>query len=115
MKKNLLIALAVCLATMAGLSAQPYHTIKVNLPYSVVIGNTTLPAGEFLISDTNDGGTSSLIVLRSESGPSAGLLMQRTKEFNSSDHSAVQLKTVNGAYYSIGSIEINGAEFQPLR
>ena len=114
MRKNLLIALAVCLATMAGLSAQPYHTIKVNLPYSVVIGSTTLPAGEFLITDTNNGGTSSLIVLRSESGPSASVLMQRTRESNSSDHSAVELKPVNGAY-AIESIEIGGTEYQPLR
>jgi hypothetical protein len=115
MKKNLLIALAVCLATVAGLSAQPYHMIKVNVPYNIVVGNTTLPAGEFLISDTNNGGSSSLIFLRSESGPSANMLMQRTKESNSSDRSAVELKPAANGAYTIESIEINGAEYQPLR
>lgn len=117
MKKNLLIALAVCLASVAGAAAQSYHSIRVTLPYAVVVGSTTLPAGEFTITDANNGGSSSVILIRSDAGAGATLLMERTKspEASSTRQASVQLRPVAGGY-EIESLEMNGQQYRaPLR
>jgi hypothetical protein len=117
MKKNLLIALAVCLASVAVVAAQSYNTIRVTLPYPVVIGSTTLPAGDFVITDTDNHGSSSLILVRSDAGPGATLLMERTSNPSQSfaDHSDVHLRQVAGGY-AIESLEISGQVYRvPLR
>ena len=113
MKKNLLIALAVCLASVAGIAAQSSKTIRVTLPYTVVVGSSTLPAGDFLISDSNNDGSSSIILIRSDAGPSASLLMERTTDPTKpfTDHSSVQLRPAAGGY-EIESLEISGQTYR---
>lgn len=116
MKKNLLIALAVCLAAVAGVIAQPYHTIRVALPYPVVVGNITVPAGAAQITDMNDNGSSSLMIIRSDSGPSASILMSRIKDVKQSDAqkaSVILRQTTTG--YELQSLEIDGQEYGSLR
>jgi len=116
MKKNLLIALVVCLAPVAAALAQPYNMIRVNLPGPVVVGSATLPAGEFLIMDMNVGGSASIVMIRSESGPAATLLMDRTGEVKDAnpDHEVVSLKnTAKG--YEIQSLQMNGQEYRSLQ
>lgn len=114
MKKNLLIALAVCLASVAGAVAQPYNMIRVDLPYNIVVGKTTLPAGEFTITDSNDNGTSSVVIIRSVAGPAASILMERAKSVTPTNHPTVELKLVNGNY-ELQTVEFNGNEYQALR
>jgi len=40
-----------------------YDTVKVNLPYTVTVGEKTLPPGEYTIRQFNDSGTNSRILL----------------------------------------------------
>jgi len=40
-----------------------YDTVKVNLPYTVTVGERTLPPGEYTIKQFNDSGTNSRILL----------------------------------------------------
>jgi hypothetical protein len=112
MKKNFLIALAVCLASAAGIAAQPFRTLKANIPYPVVIGNVTLPAGDFTITDDTTTGSSSLMIVRSDSGRAATMLMERTRDLKNPDSSTSKLElkpAANG--YQIKSIEIEGQAY----
>lgn len=115
MKKNLLIALVVCLASVAGF-AQTFNTVRVNIPYPVIVGNVTLPAGDFVITDANHNGSSSVVVVRSEAGPAATLLMERTKDQKNpfATTSNVQLRP-GPSGYEIDSLQINGNDYKPLR
>jgi hypothetical protein len=102
----------VCLASLIGGApaiAQTGSRIKLTLPYAVTIGRVMLPAGDCTITDLKDNGYQTLFVVRSEAGPAADLMMERTgaPDDPQASASSVQLRHI-GNSYTLDGIRING-------
>ena len=66
---SLLIILAGCAAAFAG----ELHTTVTTVPFDFVVGNQTLPAGTYSISQISSGGPS-ILRMRLKDGTAAGLI-----------------------------------------
>jgi hypothetical protein len=116
MKQSSLITLVVCLASVFGVgtvAAQSRDSMRLTLPYAVTIGSVTLPAGDCTITNLKDNGHETFFLIRSEAGPAADVLMERTEAADSSHaaESAVQLRQV-GNKYQIDGIRIDGQNYK---
>jgi hypothetical protein len=116
MKKSSLITLVVCLASVIGVgpaTAQTGSSIKLTLPYAVTVGTVTLPAGDCLITDLKDNGHQTLFQIRSDAGPAAELMMERTGAPDDPQATApsVQLRHT-GNNYELDGITIDGKGYK---
>jgi hypothetical protein len=116
MKKTSFMTLAVCLASVIGMApafAQSAAGLRVSLPYSVTVGNVTLPAGDCTVTDTKDNGHETFFVIRSAAGPAVDLMMERDSGFDSQDAaaSAVELRRA-GDKYEFAGLRIDGKGYK---
>ena len=116
MKQSSLITLVVCLASIFGVgtaAAQTRDSIKLTLPYAVTVGSVTLPAGDCTITNLKDNGHETFFLIRSEAGPAADVLMERTDAADAphAAESAVQLRHV-GNKYQIDGIRMDGQDYK---
>ena len=116
MKNISLIALVVCLASVAGVrpaTAQSRGSIKLTLPYALTYGSVTLPAGDCTITELKDNGHETLFLIRSGAGPAVDMMMERTEPDDNpqAQPSAVQLRHV-GNNYQIDGIRIDGQGYK---
>jgi hypothetical protein len=116
MKQSSMITLVVCLASVFGVgtaAAQTRDSIKLTLPYAVSVGSVTLPAGDCTITNLKDNGHETFFLIRSDAGPAADVLMERTEVADGPQtaESAVQLRHV-GNKYEIGGIRIDGQDYK---
>lgn len=69
--KNVL-AISVCICSMAGIAAaQSGKLMTVKLPASTVVGNTTLPAGDYTVREVQSIGNSGMIQFSDSKGDTA--------------------------------------------
>src|SRR5260370_3183609 len=83
-----LISLLLILGSFGSALADSPHTVVTTVPFDFVVGNQTLPAGTYSISQVADG-TNILRVLRQD-GTAAGFIVPVGVDFIS-DHSSARL------------------------
>lgn len=115
MKKHYLLTLVVCLASLLPAFAQMNQGlgIKVTLPYTVMVGQSSLPAGAYSIQTVRDDGNSGILIIRSEStGAAIEVLASHVGDLNG--HAAakteVTLKAVDGKF-QLDKIWVEGQAF----
>jgi len=116
MKKTSIMTLVVCLASVIGTApafAQTAPGLRLNLPYAVTVGNVTLPAGDFTVTDTKDNGHDTFFLIRSAAGPAVDLMMEREdpSEGQGATTSAIELRHV-GDKYEISGLRIDGQNYK---
>jgi hypothetical protein len=116
MKKTSLLTLAVCLASVIGMTpafAQTDASLRLSLPYAVTFGNVTLPVGDCTVTNTKDNGHETFFVIRSAAGPAVDVLMERDSRFDSvaAGTSAVELRRV-GDKYELAGLRIDGVGYK---
>jgi len=111
MRKTYLMSLVVCLAAMTALPAfaQSAPGLRLNLPYAVRVGKVTLPAGECTVSELKDSGNETFFLIRTASGPSVDVRMERDPASDQSNTgaSSVELRHLDGKY-ELAGLRIGG-------
>ncbi|HVO97979.1 MAG TPA: hypothetical protein VMT15_07920 [Bryobacteraceae bacterium] len=110
MKKGMFVAVA-CLGMAIGLasaaSAQSLESMKVKFPVDAKVGNISLPAGTYSITEL----TNSVLEIRSDNkkGPSAFVTVMTVAARKPADKSKVVLKK-EGDAYQVDTIWLEGQE-----
>lgn len=74
MMRSLVMTAVVCLLTTITAIGQTRETARITLPYAILAGGTTLPAGEYTISEQESRSGVEVLVLRSTKGATAAVL-----------------------------------------
>jgi hypothetical protein len=101
MKKTLVAAAVVCLASVLGIGsafAQMTNIMKVTLPVAVTVGSTVLPAGDCTIQSLQADGAGSVLLLRASDGTSIEVLANRINEAQSATQTHVTLRSEGTAH-----------------
>jgi hypothetical protein len=93
-----LISLLLILGSFGSALADSSHTVVTTVPFDFVVGNQTLPAGTYTISQVADG-TNALRVQRQD-GTAAGIILPVGVDFTS-NHSSAKLvfQNIGGTYF----------------
>jgi hypothetical protein len=92
------ISLLILLGSFGSALADSSHTVVTTVPFDFVVGNQTLLAGTYSISQVSDG-TNALRVQRQD-GTAAGIILPAGVDFIS-DHSSARLvfQNIGGTYF----------------
>jgi hypothetical protein len=108
MKQTLMIAAGMTALGLATLvtpvraQGPMYDRVDVNLPYSVTVGDRTLPPGEYVIQQLRDiGGNSRILLIYSENGTrfETSALTIPTLDISTPEHTSVILHHFGPDYY----------------
>ena len=120
MKRNSLLTLGVCLASVLGLaistqpaSAQMIETVKVTLAHATSVGSVTLPAGDYTIRDIRDDGSSQVLQIRSLDGElSVSAMVMPVSQANHGTAERTQVVfRMTGGKYQLEKVWIAGREY----
>lgn len=101
------------LVTPAKAQGPIYDRVDVNLPYSVTVGDRTLPPGNYVIQQLRDiGGNSRVLLIYGENGTKfeTSALTIPTLDINTPDHTSVILHHFGPDYY-FDKVWIQGKDY----
>jgi hypothetical protein len=117
MNNRFLLTLGVCLASALTFSALPVAAqmsdlIRVKLPFAVSAGNVTLPAGDCSISELQDDGSSTILLVRSSTGKSFELMATKVALPHGSEKAETTVSFRNNDnQHQLESVRLAGREY----
>ena len=108
MKKQLsraLLGLAAALALAVAANAQVMHTVLIRVPFDFVAGNKQMPAGRYTVSRVKSDAETALVI-RSEDGRSAAVVLTNTGEANPG--AAALVFRQHGERYFLAEVSLPG-------
>jgi hypothetical protein len=97
LKRSMLVG-AVCLAAAGGTASAGTNVLEVKVPFPFIVGDQTLPAGEYRIQ--RDDYSTSALMIRSEHGAASAILNTRPASgaSPSSDQPSLEFKRGENGY-----------------
>lgn len=88
-------------------------TLSVKLPYAASVGNTTLPAGQYMVRDLKDDGNESILEFTPAKGASVNVIMMQiaTPNEKPAEHTQVVLRSEGNNKYQLDKIFLEGRDY----
>ncbi|HXJ40712.1 MAG TPA: hypothetical protein VNH18_15635 [Bryobacteraceae bacterium] len=96
------------------LAAANTSVVTVNLPYTVTVGSSTLPSGQYTISSMNTSAGEDLFLIRAENGTAITIQAQKIQPQTRAEKTEVTLSK-DGETWSMDKLFVNGEGFQFLK
>jgi hypothetical protein len=102
-KSFVVVMLAVSLVSLTA-QAQAANQMKANIPFSFIIGNQTLPAGEYTVRYVNENSGKSALLFKSVDGRTSRIVNMNTAQTSRSEMKASLVFSQYGDSYFLSEV-----------